>query len=80
MEAKEEVPTLQVAVYVMCGGGFIGQSAAEQPVGFYIDDRCKVPYSRTAIYKAVKRLVNTAIAARIDPNDMPQMPYVRLNL
>jgi len=35
----ESIPSMQVAVYVMCGGGFLGRFAAEKPMDFYIDDR-----------------------------------------
>jgi hypothetical protein len=37
---------LQIVVYVMAGGGWLGCSAAEQPKLFYVDSRCsKRPYA-----------------------------------
>ena len=53
----EHIQRLQVAVYVMCGGGFLGKMAAEQPADFYIDDRVsRLPYGRKAITQAVEVL------------------------
>jgi hypothetical protein len=52
-----EMEQLQVAVYVMCNGGFLGRSASEQPESFYVDDRVKkLPYSRRQIVNAVRVL------------------------
>lgn len=50
-----ELQQLQVAVNVMCGGGFLGSFAAEQPgEGFYIDSRVgRLPYKVKEIYQAV---------------------------
>jgi len=56
-ELRSEMEQLQTAVYVMCGGGFLGRSAARQPAAFYIDDRCgRLPYSKSKIMKAVRVL------------------------
>ena len=64
----------QVAVYVMCGGGFLGRFAAEQPADFYIDGRVSgLPYGKRAIEQAVKTLATIAKAAGFDPHHMPQM-------
>ena len=53
----EHLRLLQVAVYVMCGGGFLGKLASEQPADFYIDDRVgRLPYSKSAITQAVEVL------------------------
>lgn len=53
----QEMKQLQAAVYVMVGGGLIGNSAATQPAGFYVDGRVsKRPYSLRNIEKAVKTL------------------------
>ena len=50
MQAMKE---LQVAVYVMAGGGMLGSSAAQQPSGFYVDSRCsKRPYATRKIKQA----------------------------
>ena len=72
---SETIPTMQTAVYVMCGGGFLGRFAAEQPSDFYIDDRVgKLPYSRKQIMQAVETLVTIARANGIDPKRLPAMP------
>ncbi len=59
----------------MCGGGFLGRSAAEQPADFYIDDRIgKLPYGRREIVQAVKVLETMAKAWGFDPHHLPEMP------
>jgi len=59
----------------MCGGGFLGHFAAEQPSVFYIDSRVgRLPYSRRAIEQAVAVLVELAKKAGLDPCHMPKMP------
>lgn len=71
---KESIPFHQVAVYVMCGGGFLGSFAAEQPADFYIDDRMgKLPYKKDEIYQAVRTLVTIAEKSGLDPHSMPRM-------
>ncbi len=56
-QLREEAHNLQVAIYVMCGGGFLGSFAVENPREFYIDDRVYgLPFSRTKIYRAVSVL------------------------
>jgi len=71
----ESIPSMQVAVYVMCGGGFLGRFAAEQPMDFYIDDRVGgLPYSREEIYQAVETLKTIAIANGMDPRRLPPVP------
>lgn len=70
----ETIPAMQVAVYVMCGGGFLGRMAAEQPADFYIDTRCgKLPYKAREIEQAVQVLVIAAGAHGLDPHEMPPM-------
>lgn len=65
----------QVAVYVMCGGGYLGRFAAEQPADFYIDMRVgRLPYPKRVIEKAVLRLALLAQEAGLNPHDMPKMP------
>ena len=67
----------QVAVYVMCGGGFLGSFAAEQPADFYIDDRVgRLPYGRTDIYRAVETLSKIAKARGFNPHNLPPMPLL----
>ena len=69
------MPALQVAVFVMIGGGFTGNSAARQPEDFSIDDRAgRLHYSRRDIMKAVAQLTETAKQAGLDPRDLPRLP------
>lgn len=71
----ESIPSMQVTVYVMCGGGFLGRFAAEQPMDFYIDDRVGgLPYSKEKIYQAVETLKTIVIANSMDPHRLPSMP------
>jgi hypothetical protein len=74
-EYPERIPPLQVAVYVMCGGGHLGRFAAEQPADFYIDERCgRLPYRRKEIVQAVAVLASIAQGAGLDPHKMPEIP------
>ena len=69
------IPFMQVAVYVMCGGGFLGRSAAEQPGDFYIDSRVgRLPYKKAEIMQAVQTLCTIAQVHGLDVNDLPNMP------
>lgn len=71
----ESIRAHQVVVYVMCGGGLLGRSAAQQPIDFYIDDRCgRLPYSRREIVQAVATLATLAEAAGLDPRNLPRTP------
>lgn len=71
----ETIPPMQTAVYVMCGGGFLGRFAAERPTDFYIDDRIgQLPYNRKEIYQAVETLKTLAIANGLNPGRLPAMP------
>lgn len=72
---KASIGAVQLAVYVMAGGGMLGRFAAEQPADFYIDDRVsKRPYPKRAIYRAVAVLTRMAQVAGLDPHQMPAMP------
>ena len=72
---RDDIGSLQVAVYTMAGGGMLGRLAAEQPADFYIDDRCgRLPYSRREITQAVTVLATLAKALGLDPCKMPEMP------
>lgn len=72
---RETVAFMQIALFVMCGGGLIGHMAAEQPEDFYIDDRLsKRPYARKDIYQAVATLITLARVNGIDTKKMPEMP------
>lgn len=67
--AMRELQDLQISIYTMCGGGFLGKSAASQPKDFYIDLRVgKLPYSKKAILQAVKVLSIYAEELGLDPN------------
>ena len=64
----------QVAVYVMCGGGFLGRFAAHQPADFYIDSRvARLPYGRRAIEQAVAVLAELAKKAGLNPHALPEV-------
>ena len=70
----KSIKPLQIAVFVMCGGGFLGRMAAEQPADFYIDIRCKkLPYPKREIYQAVKTLETLSEALILDPHKLPPM-------
>jgi hypothetical protein len=78
---KNSVPYIQAAVYTMCGGGFLGSSAARCPADFYIDTRCgKLPYTRRRIMTAVKQLVEIATAAGLDPKNLPEIELPNLGV
>ena len=71
----ETIPAMQIAIYVMCGGGFLGRFAAEQPADFYIDARVgRLPYTRREIEQAAKVLTVAAQAHGLDPHHLPPMP------
>lgn len=70
---RAEMTSLQVAVFVMCGGGWIGRSASEQPNGFYIDTRAgKRPYPKRDCLQAVEVLALYAKALNLDK--LPEIP------
>lgn len=67
----QDAKNLQIAVYVMCGGGLLGISAAENPKDFYIDDRVrKLPFPKRQIKQAVKVL--GIYAEVLDWKEMPK--------
>jgi hypothetical protein len=71
----DTIPAMQTAVFVMCGGGFLGRFAAEQPEQFYIDMRVsKLPFPKKEIIQAVKTLATIATANGLDSKKMPPMP------
>ena len=73
--SSEEIAALQVAVYVMCGGGQLGLIAAERPADFYIDQRVgRLPYGKKAIEQAVDCLIVLAEAAGMNPKQLKEMP------
>jgi len=71
----DSIPAMQVAVFVMCGGGMVGRFAAEQPADFYLDDRVgKLPYKAREIIQAVETLATIAEKNGFDPHHLPEMP------
>lgn len=70
----DTIPAMQIAVYVMAGGGLLGRMAAEQPADFYIDDRARSRYTKRETLAAVSWLVDVAEAAGLNPRDLPAMP------
>lgn len=73
---RDALKAHQVAVYVMCGGGFLGRFAATQPANFYIDPRAgRLPYPRREIEQAVACLAADAEAAGLDPHRLPEFPH-----
>ena len=71
----DQIPHLQTAVFVMCGGGMLGRMAAEQPADFYIDSRVgRLPYPKKSIIQAVNVLSVIASAMGLDPHHMPICP------
>lgn len=72
---RATVPLLQIAIFTMTGGGFLGSFAAEQPADFYIDTRYGgLPYARRKIYQAVEILKIIAEETGFDPHKLPPMP------
>ena len=68
----ERLKAQQIVVYVMCGGGLIGRSHAEQPRNAYVGDRVsKRPYPRRSIAQATAVLALMAEIAGL--NHLPEM-------
>lgn len=66
-----QLQLLQHTVFIMIGGGMLGESAQRSPKGFYIDDRVtKRPYSLTAIRNAVTTLRIYAEVMGFDPTNL----------
>lgn len=67
----ETIPAMQVAVYVMCGGGLLGRFASQQPADFYIDDRVgQLPYAKPKILEAVQVLAAIAQVDGLNPHEL----------
>ncbi len=72
---EDNLAPLQVAVFVMCGGGMVGRMAAEQPADFYIDSRVgALAYGKKDIYQAVEVLKVGAVKAGLNPHHLPRLP------
>jgi len=68
---------MQVAVYVMVGGGLIGRMYAEQPADAYIDTRAgRRPYRLDQIEAVRQCLIASCRALGLDPHhvSMPDFP------
>lgn len=73
----DSVAAHQIMVYTMCGGGFLGRFAAEQPGDFYIDMRVGgLPFPKREIEQAVRVLATIAKLAGLNPKQMPAMPKI----
>lgn len=70
-----ELGTLQVAIYMACGGGWLGNIYAHHPGVATIDSSDgSLPYKRKEIEKMRLVLVAKAKHLNIDPNSLPKMP------
>lgn len=71
---EAQMRDLQVAVYVMCGGGTLGDFAARQPADFYIDDRVgRLPYAKGKITQVVQCLLAVAHTLGKDSYNLPDI-------
>lgn len=74
--SKFDIGAMQVAMFVMCGGGRVGQLFAETPKSAAIDPRRgKLPFKVKEIYQFRDVLVQMAVEYGLDPNNLPRMPY-----
>lgn len=73
-QLRRMIGPAQVALYVMCGGGLVACSYAEQPASAYRDLRCcRAPYGSRKIERARRALIAMAERCGLDPNKMPPM-------
>ena len=72
-EMPLELQVMQVAIYVMCGGGFTGGAAVRAPVQFYVDTRASgtFPYSDADLMSAVTAYEIRARELGYNTNSMP---------
>jgi hypothetical protein len=69
------IETVQVAIYIMAGGGLIGRFFAEQPADAYRDARAgRAPYPAKAVENMRKVLVAMAEVYGLDPHYLPPIP------
>lgn len=53
-EVYEEMKHVQTTLYIMCGGGWLGDTAAHHPDVFHIDGRSgALPYSKADIFQVL---------------------------
>jgi hypothetical protein len=70
-----ELGNLQVAIYMACGGGWLGNIYAHSPGIATIDSSYgRLPYKRKEIEKMRLVLVAKAKHLNLDPNSLPKMP------
>ena len=66
-----KIQAMQVAVYVMCGGGILGNFAATKPADFYIDARVtRRPFRGFEIEQAVASLAEQASCDGLDSHNL----------
>ena len=69
-----ELERLQVAIFTMAGGGFIGRMYAEQPADAYVDSRAgRRPYGMRDLEAARVVLCCYAKALDLDAHHLPKM-------
>jgi hypothetical protein len=82
-DVERAIQTLQLVVFTMAGGGWLGESASVQPGGFYVDGRVsRRPYQVRAIKQATRVLAEVARIGGYDPEtgvgrhgkEMPRRP------
>jgi hypothetical protein len=72
---RQEMNSLRIAIHAMVGGGWLGNSAANQPNGFYIDGRSgKLPYPRRQILQAVEVLRIYMKVLKYTNETLPRFP------
>lgn len=70
---KDDIPTIQIMLYVMCGGGMLGKFAITNPANFYIDTRVgKLPYKKKDIIQTVHILSAIAEFFGANPCRLPE--------
>lgn len=70
---------LQMVIFVMIGGGMLGESAARQPENFDFDDRTSPIYPKKSILQVVEIILIYAKVLNLNPNRLDPMPQFSLN-
>lgn len=72
----KQLEFLQVMLYVMVGGGMLGNFAMRQPADFYIDLRVgRLPYSKSDIFRAIETLKAMADFLKLDASHLPELDF-----
>tara|TARA_B100000941_G_C28358014_1_gene475458 strand:- start:353 stop:712 length:360 start_codon:yes stop_codon:yes gene_type:complete len=67
----DECRQLQLIAYVLAGGGWLGSTAAKQPVDFYVDDRTSLPRKeKRKAERATQVLALYAKVLDLNPRDL----------